>query len=84
MHVRVYVFMVLLETIVKLKVIDFVIFLWFKQFTFRGKYLMILFFLDPCVDVTCNDQGKVDTSTDACACLCFHGFTGDNCETEGN
>ena len=44
----------------------------------------VIFFLDPCVDVTCNDQGKVDTSTDTCACLCFHGFTGDNCETEGN
>ena len=39
----VYVFMVLLETIAKLKVIDFVIFLWFMQFTFRDKYLMILF-----------------------------------------
>ena len=43
----------------------------------------IIFFLDPCATVTCNDHGKVDTSTDTCACLCFHGFTGDNCETEG-
>ena len=87
---RVYVLRAILEIVVKLQVI--VVFFWF--FFFANVYLFYLrekifdniyFILDPCTAIACNDHGKVDTTTgDTCACVCFEGYSGNNCETAGN
>ena len=84
-HVRVYVLRVILEIIVKLKVIDFWGFLigYYKN---KSGFLEDIspFFLETsnsCASPTCNNQGQVDTTSNLCEC--FDGYSGTNCEIEG-